>query len=443
MANQSTLPIGEKIRQIRKEKGLSQVNMATAIGKSQSFVNRIEQGQADCTQELLTEIKKFLGIENAPLLEHEVTQYQNRLCICNDMVIANRMTEAEIMLQEMFPVEELPYEHELIILRALVSAGILYYKDELYGILLTDTQLAEFTVVQQNLDSLFSSFDGESVLVNQLYNYIKGIYYSKHHDLKNTLLYYKKAYDIKTNEARTISRIARAIGSCYISFGKPFHAIRYLEQSLSLFSGDRSDNHNAAVSAELAICYETVGEYEKAKELYETNLAALRSIYGNKVELSKALVNTAALYNKMNKYEEAVSLLDQSIALTKDIKQMYFAALSNKLDSLMYLQRTSEFEELLQHCLSIAQGNEFFIKAFETIGHIATIKEAASMEYLEKVSIPLFYGGEKPHISSLTMLIDICKALEGQYRKKRQIKNANAIAAILRDIYEGMIFVED
>jgi len=436
----ANLPLGEKIKRVRKSKGFSQQNIGHDLGKSPSFINRLERGQADYTDELLEGIKKSLEIENAPLQEHEAKIYLDRLCICNDLVTASRMAEAEAMLGEMFPIEALPYEHELILLSDLVKARTVFEKDDFGDSMLTSKQVALLKATQHKLDQLVSLAEKISPLVLQLYHDVKGTYYLVQSDLKNALIHYKKAYGIKTEEVRTTSKIARAIGRCYASLCKPFHAIWYLNQSRTIFSGERSDSHNPGVGAELAICYELIGEFEQAEELYEANIAAIRGINNNRIDLSKALINISGLHNRMGKYELAIKQIDQVIAQTKDIKWLYLTAIANKLDAFRRQQRMAEFDELFKHAISESEGDKEFVQAFETLAHLTTIKENASVEYLETVALPLLTSMEKAHFVGLGLLIEVCKALEAQYKKKRQVKKANAIAAVLRDVYEVMIF---
>lgn len=55
--------LGERIREIRKEKGMSQVQLAHAIGKDQQSIQRLEAGNINPSFYYLCEIAEGLGIE--------------------------------------------------------------------------------------------------------------------------------------------------------------------------------------------------------------------------------------------------------------------------------------------------------------------------------------------------------------------------------------------
>lgn len=123
------MPLGEKIRAVRKSKGLSQANIAHALNMSQPYVNLMERGHKNCRPEQLAIIRKFLDIENAPLLEHEAETFKDRLWIWHEMVVKDRLHEAKSMQEQLAPIMSLPYEHDLILLYTLVLA-LLQFKDK-------------------------------------------------------------------------------------------------------------------------------------------------------------------------------------------------------------------------------------------------------------------------------------------------------------------------
>ena len=53
--------IGERIRQLRKERGISQVKLAEKAGLSQPHIVRIEQGRYSVGLDILQAIAKALG----------------------------------------------------------------------------------------------------------------------------------------------------------------------------------------------------------------------------------------------------------------------------------------------------------------------------------------------------------------------------------------------
>ncbi|AUI68278.1 helix-turn-helix domain-containing protein [Beggiatoa leptomitoformis] len=81
------IDIGRRIRQARKTKGLTQQELAEALGFDRSFLSKIEAGLSDVTSSMLYDIAKYLdvsvaalyGEEPSPVLEREVKRLSELL----------------------------------------------------------------------------------------------------------------------------------------------------------------------------------------------------------------------------------------------------------------------------------------------------------------------------------------------------------------------------
>jgi transcriptional regulator with XRE-family HTH domain len=54
--------IGQRIRRIREKKGLSQLTLALALGKTQAYISKLEKGERRISLESLMEISKILNV---------------------------------------------------------------------------------------------------------------------------------------------------------------------------------------------------------------------------------------------------------------------------------------------------------------------------------------------------------------------------------------------
>jgi putative transcriptional regulator len=61
--------LGERIREIRKDRGISQKQLAHSIGKDQQSIQRLEAGNINPSYYYLIEIANGLEIEPSKLLE--------------------------------------------------------------------------------------------------------------------------------------------------------------------------------------------------------------------------------------------------------------------------------------------------------------------------------------------------------------------------------------
>lgn len=67
----SEYPLGERIRYMRKERGLTQVEMAKLLKVTQGALSQIEKGQMNLTLQMLLSIAKILRIEPAVLFAQD------------------------------------------------------------------------------------------------------------------------------------------------------------------------------------------------------------------------------------------------------------------------------------------------------------------------------------------------------------------------------------
>lgn len=64
------MSIGANVRRLRKEKGISQTELAEAVHVTQSMIAQIERGTKALTMELGMEISEALGVSINALLEN-------------------------------------------------------------------------------------------------------------------------------------------------------------------------------------------------------------------------------------------------------------------------------------------------------------------------------------------------------------------------------------
>jgi transcriptional regulator with XRE-family HTH domain len=61
--------LGENLKEIRLEKGVTQTSIAKALGVDRSFVSNIENGKTNPTLSTITSLAKALGVSTKELLK--------------------------------------------------------------------------------------------------------------------------------------------------------------------------------------------------------------------------------------------------------------------------------------------------------------------------------------------------------------------------------------
>ena len=450
--NPTHLPIGEKIRQIRQAKGLSQDNLAKNVGKSKALISRLERGESEFDNETLTAIKKALGIEKAPLTERELEIYWERLWGWHAFVHARRMDKAKGAQEELKQIIDLPFETELIMLYKLIDARILFIN-------------REDTAVEERLADVEASIDLEQASDELLYLYhrVKGGALTAattrttnsptFESMKERLNHFLLAYEYSEKMQISDPSLLFSIGNNYLFSARPIMAMRYLEQAKREYDMDKTLDYPIAINSLLAVCYDMLGEYTSAIKLNEAMYAEAIK-HNNPYHIGTALLNIGISYGQDGDTDSALRYIEESIpffgetinqaseAVPQSIEDahaatfLYVCALCNKAIYLMKKKDTAGCKAALEKAMDLAKDFEVLTMEVETTRHM-TLKEENSTEYLESVALPYF---RDQGARAITNALGICDDLESTYRKRGATNKANAIAAIARDIYKQMIF---
>ena len=439
MVKYSNLAIGEKLRHVREAKGLSIENMADAVASSKSSISRFERGEIELTAEILIEMRKFLGIEKAPLLEYELDAYKNRIQVWKGYIIRGRFAEARAMQEDVSVILGLPFEHELYLLYLLIEATFLALE---YNVQVADQKLS---IIEGLLD-----IDSASNEALNLYYRSKGFICGYAGDLINSIKHSLKA--VKYAEAdKYIDTFALLnVGFAYSFLGKYWLAIIYFERgrTLHLIKDDITSGTNEVIGNALGTCYLAMGEYRKAEEVIMLTIAQSKSL-NNKGAIGEALYRMALIKLRTGMYDDCMDYCNQAQAYHKESKEMYVNTLICKVKCMLEMKRFDDCPELLNHgktmliegtpdVVKTAKDSDDLMFYLNAIEHLMTIDDNTSINFIQDIAIPRFRAGRTSKFDALYF----CNKLEAYYTKKRAKTKANAIAAISRDIYKE-IFMDE
>jgi len=423
MNNNSTLTLGEKIMYVRKARGYSQENLGYAIKRNRPFVQRIENGQVECDVELLAEIRKFLEIEDAPLLEHELKLYRYHLEVWGDLIESKRLDEAKAMQSQLSPILIMPFEADLFLLYTMTETLLLLEE-------------SNFAAAKEKLNAVEASIDDASIEVRHMFYRNKGYFYGRQGDFENSLKHSLLAIDNTSNDFKPGYFVLTNIGIAYISMGKVHKGIVFLERAKLEYDGDRTHNRGIIIDSSLAAGYMQIGEEDVARQLYEESLS-LAKILNDEFRIAVISQNLATLNQRQMNFNEALTLLDQALKHHTSNSFGYAAALHNKAHCLFKMKAYDKCREIIKQAEPLTEGDEELTIMFESLGHLMTLSEKTSISYLEDVAIPYFRACKN---ASKYKAIPLCNELEILYRKKKSKLKSLTMAAIAKDIYEEMYY---
>jgi len=423
MKNSTPLHLGEKIRQIRVAKGLSQENLAYAIGKSKSHMSRLERGESEFDDEMLEATKKYLGIEKSPLLPFELEMFRSRIWYWNELAHNHRWDEAKAVREELSHILDLPYERELTLLYKMIEARMLFKEND-------------DPAVEERLSYVEGFLNEASTDVLYLYHRVKGtLLYSIDH--KNAMKHFLLALEYNNNEQRPDVALLVLIGYTCTYAGKLLQATRYFERYIQEYRGDRT--HALLCQAEhyLAICYAVSGELDEAKKLFESSLAKARNTRA-KTLLGQALADMGYINARMGNYKAAHDFYNDALQYFQESSVLYVMALTLKAAYLIELNDYDACKSILDEAKTLAENNEELLIFIEATRHEMTLNDKQSTDYLETVAIPFYIS--RGGIDYLDAAVRLCDKLEAQYLKRGAARKADAIARISRDIYKRLIY---
>jgi len=425
----SALSIGEKIKEIRTTRGFSQENLANAIGKSITYVSRLENNDAEVDNKTLEAIKEYMGIEKAPLLELELEIFINRLWAWNELLYTGRWSDAEALQDELSPILNLYYEHELVMLYKLVLARRLLHE-------------TNYSTVEEYLREAEATLEETSVDIRFLYHRHKSVLVGVRGDHVNSLSHALKALEINDEHQRQDIRLICHVGRCYLNLGQRINALQYLERARREYSPDLPQQLIYMVDTMTSDIYLHLGELDKAKRVLDITIVRAKGL-NDKIAVSMAQYMMGLVCYKMGNFKECVEFYDEALAFFESapdaigIRTNHIGILVDNAHGLFALKDYAGFDEAINQARTLAEGDEGLIIQVEGARHLANLNDSNSTNYLESVAIPYYRANGGRFIMAT---LDTCMALEAIYRKKRAGKKADAIAIIMRDTYEEMIF---
>ena len=422
----SPLPLGEKIMQIRKAKGFSMENMACAIKKSQAFISRLEHGDAECNSDMLSAIRKFLGIGDAPLLEDELRLYRDCIIVCHDLLCNGRLDEAKVILDELAVIVHLPFECSMYVMY-LMSEAKWHIRVGSLGNQCKNIPKAEKLLAKA--EAVLDSISNEALY---MYHYLKGYVYLMYNDNAKALMHFMKARDMECELQRDFD-FYRIVGTVYYNAGKLSRALLYYELAKSNYQGGNTDLRWSRLNLMLGVCYLCMGDYRRARKLLDANVTQSKSI-NDEHGTASALIQLGIICQRTKEYKESMTFFDQAMFLEFPPSQV--SCLSLKADSLRCMKEFDKAHEVLEQGRAIAKGDEKLTIELDTIGHLMSLDNMDSVSYIEEVAIPNYRAGT---INDQSYAIQLCNELEIYHKKKRTKTKAWAVAALTRDIYEEMI----
>jgi len=417
----NNLLMGAKIKQIRRATGITQKQVADELSITGARLSQIENDDdryGSVSPDILLQIKKILGVEELPLTDIERDGFKVLLTEWNDLISNRKIEEAKEMRERLSVITFAPFDEEFNALFSLHSSRL-------------EMCLGNYKTAEKILDSIVS----EDII--ELTDELRYCYYRNKCTLcyflgqyQDSLDFIKKAFELRTSVKLDIG-LYLALAMNYCCVGQIFRSIMILENALELCVAEQNSVYERHINMMLAHSYIGINFLPQAKRVIDRLYAEAQDV-GNKQFLCDALVFYGYMYRRGESYSTAHSHLNEGLKHVDKESSNYLDLLYQKAGCYIIEGGVTVGNELVEKGKQLSEGDRHYTILFNSLGHLATISEPESVEYLETVTIPHLLN----EIPVYTVALEYCEYLQKHYEQKQSaVKKVYEIEKIMNRIY--------
>jgi len=375
MRNNEPLPLGEKLRQVRQARKMSQKKVAEATKYAISSISHIEVGRIDCDPDILLLIRKALGIEKMPLLDPERKVFKDKLLAFYDLILEWKHEEAKEMQEELSNIKFLPFERELNTYYNLLKCRLLLSENRF------DEAAEILEVVGENLQEM----DEESTY---FYYCNMGVLNMRTANEEVAMEFFLKANKLVKLNYKGHDVLYYNIARCSMKLGFLVRSIDFLEKWNEMFLGEKSYEHVGLwVDSMLARGYIRMNRLQSAKSLLEKCLTKAKRI-NNKRYMGMIFYDYGFMYKAAGAGNSAIEYLDRALECFEKGEINYMEVLYLKVLCYIDMKYNVSCMQLIAEGKKLAEGSEMYTVFFESAKHLTSLSNHKSTQYIEGVTIP-------------------------------------------------------
>jgi len=426
--NSTVLSVGERVLLLRKNKGVSQLELAEIIRARQEKIVSVEKGNDEYTEVQLNAIREHFNIAGMPITGRECVAFRERLYLWRDL-IRNRSTDiVKEMHREMANISNIePYAHDLIMLYKMIEIQLYLVNNDIA------TAEKLFNAIANSLD------DMNDECMYHYYN-IKGYLSCINERHEEGLMFYLKALEIKELYGNAIpaddARLPYNISTCYTLFDIPYKAISYAQMACEMHIEARVVNFDLHINHMMALNYIKVNQLQEAEKLLDKILLKAESIKDD-FHISRILFGYGLMHKKTENVPLAIEYFDKALKYAHDNRDNYNSACYQKIHCIIQTRAFSKAEQALEQAKKKCGQDVVWTTYFEALScylsisrRMTTPNDKAS-EYIETVAIPHFHKSYDYILS-----LDYYELLEQHYEKSRRAKKVLPMTKAILSIYK-------
>jgi len=424
--------LGDKVKDLRKSRNISQMDLAAFIGTKPDKIVEVEAGREEYNPRHIRAIEELFDIVGMPLEESKRPAFVMRLYLWRAYARNERMiNEAIKMRDEMAKVVNLEScDYDLA----------MQYK--LFDIQMLITE-SNFTAAEEKFCSLkgeIGKFSNENLFH---YYYCEGYLGLQSKQYEEGLGCFLKAYELLENnddflpdDDKTYERLLYIIAWCYNCIAMPHRAKSFLLKAKEIYSENMIDDLGFYIDSMLAWNYITTNELKDAEKLLSKCLVKAQSV-NDDLLVGLAMHDFGRFHKKNKNWEIAIAYYNHALHYLHEGSEQYLSALYNKIHCLIDAREFPEAQKLLEQAKIRYHSDETWAIYFNALWHYRivsrriSVRNYESTDYIENVAIPCF---EKNY--DYFFILDFCKLLESHYEEVKSYRNSLLMSKKIKEIYE-------
>ena len=417
----------EKIRILRKSKGLTQDAFAAAIYTNVSKIGQVESGNAEYTDRQLAIIGKLFHIEDMPLSQEECAAFKNKLFIWRRHIMDRELVKAKAMQKDMSKIINLELcDSDLPVLYRIFEVVLQFAEND-------------FAAALESIEYIDKNFN--MTPEQQFYHYRnKGFMYVHNSQREEALEFYHQALDLaetaKDFLPKDIPMLYCNIGFCYTVLGYPVRAILYLGKARELHKcKDETDRLSLILDWMLAINCVITNQLNEANALLSGSYERAKSL-DDEYSLGNIIYIHGFLNMQEKNWREALEWFDRACEFFNKGTDDHIHANYHKIRCMVSARRFAKASEMLREAQHLYNESSKYKAHYDALWHYnevsrrITMYNEASANYLENVAIPYLMSTNN-HL----MAMEYYQLLEAYYEHK-SVKKSLIMAQGTRMIYQ-------
>jgi len=422
------MTLSNKISSIRRKKGLSQTELAQAVNFSQSYINRVEQGNRTISEEFLNAFRQVVDLPNVPLTDNEVELFKARLRSWKDIINYGDYDKARELKPGLAQSAKWSQEPELQIYFDLYDASFYH----------ATRDMDKRNEIIASLSTNPHTFNGEQQYLRLRLVGIRELSVWKY---RTALTSFLEAEKLGESLGLNDEGLYYNIAYCFTDMGYAYLANEFFEKSLQMLHSKANYSYDNQIRSFIAWNISQLGKTDEALAILEGCIREEKSKATSISNIGAFYKSIARIHHRIGNFAEAIENVDEAASHFEPTSKSYGYNLYYKAIILIENNKMNEGMDCLNESLGFFDDASLEHLKLSMLRHSTSLNKPSSLKFIESTAIPklLDHGAYQE-------LIMHCDKIRVHYEAKNMYKKAYEYSHLSQKlttiIHKGVITYE-